>query len=377
MWVEARLQVWERQNLMRQRQIVKANVNDKVHINFSSNDYLGLMQHPTIASAFSDAIKKYGFGSGASAMVSGYSDAHSELEQQFEKWLKVDRTILFNSGYLANIGVISSLVNRSSSVLSDRLCHASILEGIQLSRAKHYRYQHCNSEHLQKLAETKNADLIVTESVFSMEGDIAPITDITEIAAQHQSKLIIDDAHGIGVLGRQGGGICEELGITQDQFTCLVLPLGKAFNGMGAIVAGKNEVIETILQFSNSYRYTTSLPPAVCIALQASLNVIMEEQWRREQLKENIKFFIHHAVEKKLTFTSTAQTPIKSLIIGDNDKALKLQSFLLAKGYYVAAIRPPTVPKNTARLRISLNCLHTEAQIVSLLNCIREGIDHA
>ena len=188
---------------------------------------------------------KYGFGSGSSSLVSGYFDSQREIEARFAAWLQVDNAILFNSGYLANIGVIGALANRNTTIFSDKLCHTSLLDGIQLSRAKHYRYRHCDSTHLRQLASTHKPDLIITESLFSMEGNIAPIKEIVTLAHQQQSGLIIDDAHGIGVLGEKGGGICELAQLNQSAFSCLIAPLGKAFNGMGAIVAGNDEVIAT------------------------------------------------------------------------------------------------------------------------------------
>ncbi len=344
-------------------------------INFANFDYLGLTKHPKIVEAFTDAVQKYGFGSGASAQICGYSDAHYQTEIDFAKWLNVDRAILFNSGYHANTGIISALVDRSDTLFSDKLCHASLLDGIQLSRAKHYRYQHCSVDSLMQLAEKKSPDLIVSETVFSMEGDIAPVKELVEIAEKYQAGLLLDDAHGIGIFGDTGAGICQQLSITQDQYTCLVVPLGKAFNATGAIVAGREQVIESILQFSRSYRYTTALSPAICQALQAVLKIVIEEQWRREQLQANIRLFIDYALEKKLQLISTDNTPIKSILVYDNQKVIALQKILLAKGFFVAAIRPPTIPENSARLKVSLNCLHTQAQIMQLIDLIHHEMN--
>lgn len=376
--VLTRLENYSKLGLLRKRKIITKDfssensifLNKNKVINFSSNDYLGLSNHPEITASFSNAAKKYGFGSGSSALISGYSDIHVELEEAFAKWLKVDNTIFFNSGYMANSGVISALCDREDIIFSDKLCHASLLDGIQLSRAKHIRYKHGDIQHLSQLASTYQPNLIITESVFSMEGDIAPVKDIVEIAKYHQAGLLIDDAHGIGWLGNTGGGICEYQNITQEQLTCLILPLGKAFNGIGCIVAGNNKIIESVLQFSNTYRYTTTLPIAVCAALKKSLQVIMDEQWRRVQLKNNIRLFLDYAKLKKLTLLSCAETPIKSVLIRNNEKSHKIQEVLLENGFYASSILPPTVPKNGARLRISLNCHHTESQMIALLDCI-------
>ena len=349
-------------------------VNGTPCIDFTSNDYLGLKKHPKIIESLIQSTKKYGFGSGASALVSGYSEAHDETEECFAKWLGVDQTILFNSGYSANLGIMSALTNRSDIIFSDKLCHASLLDGILLSRAKHLRYQHNNTEHLQYLAKKNTPNLIVTESIFSMEGDVAPVSDLVNLAKQYRSGLLIDDAHGVGVLGNTGRGSAEYFCLQQHEYTCLVLPLGKAFNAMGAVVAGQSNVIESILQFSKSYRYTTALPPAICMGLQASLQVIQAERWRQKKLKENILFFIAYASEKGLFLISNDGTPIKSILVHDNERVLALQNFLLSKGFFVAAIRPPTVPKNGARLRLSINSLHTQTQIIQVIDHIVSGL---
>lgn len=375
--LEQRLVDRKRLSLYRARPIIEPDkrentlqVNGQPCVDFSSNDYLGLRKHPKITEALIQSAKKYGFGSGASAFVSGYSTAHAETESLFAKWLGVDQAILFNSGYCANLGIISSLIKRSDTVFSDRLCHASLLDGILLSRAKHLRYHHHNIEHLKELAQKSLPNLIITESVFSMEGDVTPIPELVHIAKQYGSGLLIDDAHGIGVLGETGKGCTEHFGIKQDEYTCLVLPLGKAFNAMGAMVAGQSSIIEPLLQFSRSYCYSTALPPAICKAIQASLSIIQEENWRTRQLKDNIRFLIDYATEKGLGLISKDITPIKSVLIHDNEKVLTLQHFLLSKGFFVSAIRTPTVPKNGARLRLSINSLHTKDQMAQLVDHI-------
>lgn len=367
--------------LLRERRVAefskdnKIHIKDKTYIDFSSNDYLGLRKHPKISEAFINAVKQYGFGSGASTCISGYSKAHEKLEASFAKWLGVDKALVFSSGYLANIGTISALANRSSTFFSDKLCHASLLDGLILSRAKHVRYQHNNIQHLQQLATMHKPDFIVTESVFSMEGDMADVPAIVKLAKTYQSALFIDDAHGIGILGEQGQGVINHFGLKSEDFACLILPLGKAFNAMGAIVAGSSTMISAILQLSRAYRYTTALPAALCSAIQSTLHIVQEEEWRRLQLRKNIHCFISYAREKKLCLTSEAETPIKTLIIGDNQKVLLLQDFLLSQGFYVAAIRPPTVLKGTARLRISLNSLHHQEEMIALIDHIAKWLN--
>jgi 8-amino-7-oxononanoate synthase len=359
--------------------IVQSNANvimiDGIHyINFSSNDYLGLRKHPKILAAYLSSVQSYGVGSGASALVAGYYAVHKELEMQFADWLNVDKALLFSSGYLANIGTIAALTGRHSTIFSDKLCHASILDGIQLSRAKHYRFQHNSLSDLARLSQFKTPDLIITEGVFSMEGDLSPVKNIVALANRIQASVIVDDAHGIGVLGERGKGICEQAGIDSKQLACLIAPLGKAFNAMGAIVAGQHDVIESVLQFARSYRYSTGLPPAIATALLTTLNVIKTETWRRRSLRELVAYFIEYAIKKGLTISSTDLTPIKSIIIGDSSTAVRLQQTMLSKGFYISCIRPPTVQESSARVRVSLNCWHSEVQIASLLDEISAAL---
>ena len=373
---EKRMVNWQQNNLMRQRHIIdNRHYGDNIIyiegnpcLNFASNDYLGLVQHPTVNAAMIAGIKQYGIGSGASAMVAGYFNEHDSIEQEFAQWLGCERAILFSSGYSANIGVMTALLGRDDTVISDKLCHASLLDGIQLSRAKHYRYQHNDVAHLQKIACKVKPNMIVSENIFSMQGDIAPIAELIAVAKEHQAGLVIDDAHGIGILGCDGRSISEY----KSKLLCMVMPLGKTFNSMGAIVAGDSKIIESILQFSRSYIYSTALPPALCSALRTTLQIIQKETWRRDALNDNIDFFNAKALARKLPVVSMNKTPIRVFIIGDNQKVIWLQEQLLKQGIYVAAIRPPTVPQNSACLRISLNSLHTKTEIACLLDKICE-----
>ncbi|HEX4044881.1 MAG TPA: 8-amino-7-oxononanoate synthase [Gammaproteobacteria bacterium] len=364
--------------LLRNRQVVSREGKNKIRIknqqllNFSSNDYLGMTHHPAVKKAFIQAIKQYGVGSGSAALVSGWQLPHEELEKQFAAFLGRERALLFNSGYLANLGVITVLAQRKTAIVADRLCHASLLDGIQLTRAKHYRYRHCDIMHAADLLK-KNAQssiLLVTESVFSMEGDIAPIKDLALLAKQSDAAFIVDDAHGIGVLGQQGRGISESAELDAEAITCLITPLGKAFGGMGAIVSASHTVIEAIMQFARSYRYTTAISPAIAAAMLKTLILIQQETWRREKLRTLIQFFIEEAIERGLSLLSTALTPIKSIIVGDNQQLEAIEQQLLTRGLLVACIRPPTVANGTARIRISLNCLHSKKDILFLLDNI-------
>lgn len=352
----------------------KIRVSGYECINFSSNDYLGLHKHPKVLEVFINACQRYGVGSGASAFVSGYSMAHQEAETQFAAWLGVDRAVLFGSGYCANTSIIAALSQRDNTIFSDKLCHTSLLDGILLSRAKHIRFRHNDIDHLTRLAEEHTPSLIVTESINSMEGDITPLTALVKLAKHYQSGLIIDDAHGIGVLGKHGQGAVDLFDLCQADYTCLVLPLGKSFNAMGAMVAGNADMMDCVLQFAKSYCYSTALPPAICLAIQASLQVLQEETWRQQQLKKNSRFFIEYANAKGLTLISKDETPIKSILVHTNENAIALQEHMLKHGFYVSCIRPPTVPINKARLRLSINSLHTENQMMQLIDHIIDGL---
>ncbi|HLD95657.1 MAG TPA: 8-amino-7-oxononanoate synthase [Alphaproteobacteria bacterium] len=379
-YLKGRLEFYKNAHLLRTRRTVDPLENSyimldgKKLLDFSSNDYLGLKKHPKVIECASKALNEYGIGSGASAFVSGYSKEHEKTEEMFASWLKVDKALLFPSGYSANCGIFGVLVKRSDTVFSDKLCHASILDGISLSRAKHFRYKHNDVNHLKAMSKKMSPTLTITESIFSMEGDITPLSELVKTTKETGSGLIIDDAHGIGILGRSGKGAIEHFSLTQEDFSCLVLPLGKAFNACGAIVAGKMEVIEAVTQFSKSYKYTTALPPVICAALQASLKVLQEESHRREHLKEICEFFNQYAAYKGITLISKELTPIRMVPVQTIQKLLKVQDSLEKNGFYVPAIRPPTVPKNQARLRISLNTLHTKNQIEQLLNLLSKEI---
>lgn len=369
-------------NLSRKRCVIDIRENNKLFIktkkliNFSSNDYLGLASHPDIKKAFIQGVQKYGIGSSASPIVSGYYQPQKIFEEKFAAFLNRDKAVLFNSGYHANLGVITTFANRHSLIVSDKLCHASIIDGIVLSRAKHYRYPHNNINHLENFLKTLSlanfSNLMMTESVFSTSGKISSVDKLGELAKSHHFTLIIDDAHGIGVLGKHGRGICEHYRLTQQDVPCLITPLGKAFGGMGAIVSGEEAYIDALIQFSRTYFYSTALPPAIAFAGLASLKIIQNETWRLEKLQYNINYFIVHAKIRNLNLLSEDITPIKAFIIPNHKLGLNLKEKLMQSGYLISYIRPPTVPQNTSRIKISLNCLHTENEIIHLLDILAE-----
>jgi 8-amino-7-oxononanoate synthase len=364
--INRQLDDFESKGLTRYRYPIDHYQND--FINFSGNDYLALTKHPAIKQAFIASANKYGLGSGASPQLSGYTTAHQRLEEAFAEHLNRQRAILFNSGYHANLGVITTLATRKSTIIADKYCHASIIDAIVLSRANHLRYAHNDIDQAINLLQKNPDSLVVTESVFSIQGTITPINKLAPAAMAQNSFLIVDDAHGIGVLGAKGRGICEHFNLSQTTIPCLITPLGKAFASMGAIVSGSNELIEALLQFAKPYRYSTAIPAAICDATFTAMQIMRMESWRIEQLNARIQFFIKEALARELSLTSLDLTPIKSIIVKSNNAALSLQSHLKDAGFLVSCIRPPTVPAHQAMMRISLNCEHTETQIISLLD---------
>ena len=365
------------QHLYRQRSNLNSRcaatimVDGKSQHNFCSNDYLGLAGHPDIAKALQQGADRYGTGSGASHLISGHSQAHEQLEQELAEFTGRPRALLFSTGYMANMGVISALVGRRDLVLQDRLNHASLLDGGLLSRADHQRYKHANTGDLAARLSASNAQrkLVVTDGVFSMDGDLPPLESMAVVTNQHQGWLMVDDAHGFGVLGKHGGGLIEALDLSIEQVPILVGTLGKAFGTFGAFVAGSEALIETLIQFSRSYIYTTALPPAVAVASSASLKILQAESWRREKLVSLVSRFRLGAKQIGLDLMDS-QTPIQPVQINNDQRVMEINQQLRAKGFMVGAIRPPTVPAGSGRLRICLSATHTEDQIDQLLEAL-------
>lgn len=386
-----------KQGLRRSRRIVESpqGVNlicdGKPVINFCSNDYLGLANNPEVINAYKNAADMYGVGSGSAHLICGHSSFHHQLEEELASFTGRDQALLFSTGYMANMGAISALVGRGDTVLEDRLNHASLLDGGLLSGARFKRYAHADVEHLQKLLgnsvanknliETPRPDpllkgegnaLIVTDGVFSMDGDIAPLGELAQMAKQYDAWLLVDDAHGLGVLGDRGGGVLEQTGLKQDDVQVLVGTLGKAFGTFGAFVAGSEELIETLIQKARPYIYTTALPPAVAEATRTSLKIIQTESWRREKLIQLVKYFRAGAGQLGLPLMASS-SPIQPVVIGESKRAVAISNTLLNQGFLVSAIRPPTVPKNSARLRITLCAMHEEQHIDQLLDALAKA----
>jgi 8-amino-7-oxononanoate synthase len=374
-----RLAELDRQGLRRQRRILDGPQGLRVVcdgqplLNFCSNDYLGLANHPRVVAALQQGASAYGVGSGASHLVCGHSQAHHALEEDLADHLRRDRVLLFSTGYMANIGVISALAGRGDEVWEDRLNHASLLDGARLSGARLRRYGHADLDSLDQglAAEHHGLRLIASDGVFSMDGDLAPVTGLAQVAADHQALLLVDDAHGIGVLGPTGGGVLEALGLTQSDVPLLVGTLGKAFGTFGAFVAGSEDMIEYLMQTARSYIFTTATPPALAVATRAALRVLREEGWRRQRLGELIARFRTGAEQLGLSLMPSS-TPIQPILVGSNQAAQKASIRLRNAGFLVGAIRPPTVPVGTARLRITLTAGHGDADVDGLLTALAE-----
>ncbi|MFC1602361.1 8-amino-7-oxononanoate synthase [Pseudomonadota bacterium] len=345
-------------------------VDGRPLLNFCSNDYLGLAAHPQVIAALQQGAAQYGVGSGAAHLVIGHSSAHHALEEELADFTGYPRALLFSTGYMANIGVISALLGRGDTVFEDRLNHASLIDGGILSRARLKRYTHADSKHLtNQLGEAQGEKLIVTDGVFSMDGDIAPLNELADAARQHDAWLMVDDAHGLGVLGKQGRGSLSRLKLSQDDVPILMGTLGKAFGTFGAFVAGSEELIETLIQQARSYIYTTALPPAVAEATRTSLRLVREDEWRREKLQQLVQRFRNGSQQLGLPLMDSI-TPIQPLLAGSAEQALDWSQQLENQGILVSAIRPPTVPEGSARLRVTFCANHQDEHIDRLLDAL-------
>jgi len=343
-------------------------------LSFCSNDYLGLANHPAVIAALKKGADEYGAGSGAAHLVNGHSRAHHQLEEELAAFTGRPRALLFSTGYMANLGVVSALAGAGDAVFEDRLNHASLLDAGLLSRARLSRYPHADAAALEgKLGDSKAGEkLVLTDGVFSMDGDIAPLPALAAAAKQHEAWLMVDDAHGMGVLGESGAGSLEHFGLGIDEVPILMGTLGKGFGSFGAFVAGSEDLIEYLINTARPYIYTTATPPAVAEATRASLRLVQGEGWRRERLLALIARFRAGAGQLGLTLMDSP-TPIQPLLVGSAGEALRLSEALLDKGILISAIRPPTVPEGTARLRITLSAAHSEEQVDRLLSALEEA----
>jgi 8-amino-7-oxononanoate synthase len=338
---------------------------------FCSNDYLGLADHPLVTAALARGAERWGVGSGAAHLVSGHSAAHQALEEELADFLGRPRALLFSTGYMANLGVVAALAGRGDWVYEDRLAHASLIDGALLSRARLRRYPHGDAAALDRLARARPPRLIATDGVFSMDGDLAPLPALAETARRAGAWLLVDDAHGIGVLGREGRGSLDHWGLGTAEVPILMGTLGKALGTFGAFVAGEQGLIETLIQRARPYIYTTAGPPALAEATRMSLALARRDEWRRERLRALIARLRAGAAALGLPLAES-QTPIQPLMAGDSARALAWSQSLESQGILVTPIRPPTVPEGTARLRIALSAAHSEAQVDRLLEALAE-----
>jgi 8-amino-7-oxononanoate synthase len=379
--LKAALSEVDRQHLRRRRHTVQdfpvadsraeVVVEGKRLVDFCSNDYLGLARHPQIAERMCEVAKRTGGGSGAAHLVTGHGTEHAALEEELAAFTGRERALLFSTGYMANLAAICTLADRGEVVLLDRLNHASLIDGALLSGARFSRYAHGDGNAAEKaLTEHKDAvSVLATDGVFSMDGDVARLPSIARACAKKKTWLIVDDAHGIGVLGARGRGTVEHFELDSNDVPVLVGTLGKAIGTFGAFIAGSTEMIELLVQKARTYIYTTALPQPVAGATRKALQLIDQESWRRERVLALTARFRKAARELDLPLTAS-ETPIQPVVLGTPEAALSAQKALFDAGFWVVAIRPPTVPAGSARLRITLSAAHTEAQVDALVETL-------
>lgn len=380
--LSAELDVRKEKHLYRKRRLLQSPQGPEITLDnqrflaFCSNDYLGLANHPDVVAAFQNAANDCGVGGGASHLVNGHHQQHHALEEELAEFTGRERVLLFSNGYMANIGAVNALLGRGDLVLEDRLNHASLLDAGLLSGARFKRYHHADpnslQHHLVTYCQQESRTLVVTDGIFSMDGDVPPLPELAQQCREHNAWLMVDDAHGFGTLGLNGGGCAEHFGLGQDDIQVLVGTLGKAFGTAGAFVAGSELLIETLIQQARTYIYTTAMPPAVAAATRVSLKLLQRENWRREHLAELVHRFRIGAETLGYQLMDSA-SPIQPILIGSEEHALKLAAWLEENGILITAIRPPTVPKGTARLRVTFSAEHTLDQVDRLLELLGEA----
>ncbi|MEQ9462306.1 MAG: 8-amino-7-oxononanoate synthase [Haliea sp.] len=347
-------------------------VDGREYLNFCSNDYLGLASHPKVIASLRAAAAVWGVGSGASHLVCGHSAPHRALEEALAEFTGRPRALLFSSGYAANTGILQALLQAGDTVLQDRLNHASLLDGGLHSGARLRRFAHNDCDDLaRKLQQSPGPALVAVDGVFSMDGDSAPLASIARICQQRQAWLMVDDAHGLGVTGATGAGSVEAAGLGSGDVPVLMATLGKALGTSGAFVAGDELLIEALIQSTRNYIYTTAMPPALAAASLTALGLLREEAWRRDQLAALVAQFRRGAADLSLPLMGS-DSAIQPLVVGDAERAVQLSQQLRERGILISAIRPPTVPAGTSRLRVTLSAAHTAEQVERLLNALSE-----
>jgi 8-amino-7-oxononanoate synthase len=359
----------------------RLRVDGRELLGFCNNDYLGLSNHPQVIEALVHAAQR-GVGSGASHLVSGHSAEHHALEEELADFVGRERAVLFSTGYMANLGVIGALAGRRGLVVEDRLNHASLIDAGLLSGANLLRYAHADTVAAEsafgaarngaaRSDATRGQRMLVTDGLFSMDGDLAPLPELARIAAAKNAWVVVDDAHGLGVLGASGRGIVEHFGLSVREVPVLVGTLGKAFGTFGAFVAGDAALCEWLIQKARTYIYTTALPPALAAATRKALALAAAESWRRERLRSHVATFRREALGMGLQLMNS-DSPIQPLLLGSAERALAASRALEDLGLWVVAIRPPTVPKNSARLRITFSASHDSADTARLCEALAE-----
>jgi len=377
--LEPALAELERRHLRRHRTTVEPEegsrsqviIDGRRLVDFSSNDYLGLAAHPALAAAMAECARRCGSGSGASHLVSGHGREHAALEEELAAFTGRQRALLFSTGYMANLGALTALAARGESVLLDRLSHASLIDAGLLSGARLRRYAHADAATARRLLaeSTPATTVLATDGVFSMDGDIAPLGPLADAARAHQAWLLVDDAHGIGVLGANGRGAVELAGLGSEDVPVLIGTLGKAFGSFGAFVAGSEALIELLLQRSRTYIYTTALPQPLAAATRAALRIAQQETWRRERARALTARFRAAARQLAIPLADSI-TPIQPIRLGSARAALLAQQALLEAGFWVVAIRSPTVPAGEERLRVTITAGHREHQVDALIESL-------
>jgi len=350
----------------------RAQVDGREVVAFCSNDYLGLADHPLVTEAFVDAARRWGVGSGASHLVSGHCAEHHALEEELAAFTGRPRALLFSTGYMANLAVGSTLLTRGDRVLEDRLNHASLLDAGLATGADFARYPHGDATELRRRLAARHAGhtLVATDGVFSMDGDVAPLSELARQCAQFGAWLFVDDAHGFGVLGASGAGSVEAAGLGIDEVPVLMCTLGKALGTFGAFVAGSEALIESLIQHGRTYIYTTALPPALAAATRAALRVMQDESWRRARVLRVAQTFAAAARDLGLN-VMPSRTPIQPIVLGSESAALDASRALLEQGLWVPAIRPPTVPAGSSRLRVTFSAAHSDQDVAQLVEALR------
>jgi len=384
-----------RRRMLESPQGARVRVDGEDVLSFCSNDYLGLASHPALIQAACEGAQRFGVGAGASHLVTGHTSLHHELEQKLAEFTGLPAALLFSTGYMANMGVITALLGRNDALFADKLNHASLNDAALLSRARMMRYPHADLAVLERqlAASTARRKLVASDAVFSMDGDIAPVPELLALCEKYDAWLLLDDAHGFGVLGKTGHGVLEHFssllhagarasgsapggdapcGCTPHPSRIIYMAtLGKAAGVFGAFVAGAPELIAWLVQAARSYIYTTATPPMLAAALLESLRVIAAETWRRERLAELVKV-LQHGLKLQRWQLMPSETPIQPLLIGSSQEAVRVSESLRQRGILVPAIRPPTVPQGTARLRITLSAAHSVADVQRLIDALHE-----